>query len=99
MKQASHQQNLLTLMVVASLLVGGCVPILTTQARKADIQVLADWADKYNPFVEARERIKGCPSDRELLSLACVLLWLCHRCHTIKPAMHGECVRPGLCQE
>ncbi len=99
MKQASHSQNLLILMVAASLLIGGCVPILTTQARKADIQFLADGADKYNPFVEVRERIKGCPSYRELLSLACVLPWLCSRCHTIKPTMHGECIRPGLCQE
>jgi len=45
----------------------GCAPNLTAQERREDIQFLADWAEKYSPFVEANERIKGCPSFRDLL--------------------------------
>ena len=36
---------------------------------------------------------------RYLLSFACILFWLCAGCHTIKPTMQGEYVRPDLNQD
>ena len=33
------------------------------------------------------------------LSLVCALLWLCSGCHTIKPTLQGEYMRPGLNQD
>jgi hypothetical protein len=45
----------------------GCAPNLTVQEKREDIQFLADWAEHYSPFVEVNERIKGCPSYRDLL--------------------------------
>ena len=63
----SYQKNSIILIVTLSLLICGCAPSLTKQERREDIQFLADWAERYSPFVEANERIKGCPSYRKLL--------------------------------
>lgn len=60
-------RHIIILTVGLSLLTGGCAPTLTVQEKREDIQFLADWAELYSPFVEANERIKGCPSYRKLL--------------------------------
>ena len=54
-------------LVVIGLFVGCSGPELTKQQRKEDIQFLADWADKYSPFVQANGEFKVCPDYKELL--------------------------------
>jgi hypothetical protein len=63
----SYQKNSIILIVTLGLLICGCAPSLTEQERREDIQFLADWAERYSPFVEANEKVKGCPSYRKLL--------------------------------